>query len=305
MNNITNIARAEAPLDFISSGFCRFTPAQANAVFTHCRYEFNRNEKQGRQHILALSRMMKAGQWRRGGGIEFARAPDGKLTLVDGHHRMLAQVEAGVDIEWTVIIHDLETADQVRDLFWTFDTTLRKRSMANVLSGVNAADGMGVSSKVARALAGAAVYIDNGMRAPAGGATRIYTPAERLELASKWAAEARDYERAISNAPAANKSKLHSSQVVAVALITLRADPVQAKEFWAGLASDDGLRRGDPRKSLLDWLRSTHLSSAGMQTAAVACARAWAAWVSGKDINFIRIGKTPVRIAGTSIVVQP
>lgn len=300
-----NITAFKAQEDLIRSGPVKWTPAQANAVFSRHRYEFNRNEKSAKQHISALARMMKDGAWRSGGVIEFARLPDGKITLVDGHHRMLAQVEAGVDVQWTILIHDVQDDDELRNLFWTFDTTLRKRTLTNVLAGVNAAEQMQLSRSMAVCLASAAVVIDNGMMPPVGSNTRHYTPREKLQLASAWVREAQIYELCVDAAPKAMKRKLRSSQVAAVAFLTLRADDDKAWPFWMGIAQDDGLRRGDPRKSFLDWMRDNHLSGSGMNHAAVAAARAWSAWKTGKEMNFIRIGKQAVKIAGTSAVVRP
>lgn len=305
MKNITNIAEAKGPFAFIKEGRVRLNPAQANKIFNDLRYEFNRSTDRAKQHISALARMMKSGDWRDGGVIEFARFPDGSLTMLDGHHRMLAQVEAGVDVIWNIAIHDVADEDEFRNLFWTYDTTLRVRTRSNILDGVRAAENFGLGKQTTEKLTRASQFIDNGMNANVGMLARRYTPGEQLTLASEWVAEAGTYERITAGVPQSLRRKLGSAQVMAVALVTLRAKPQEAEEFWAGIAADDGLRKGDPRKTLLDWLRDTHLAGTGLRSAAAAVARAWQAWVGGKQLNFIRVGRTPVQIAGTKIVVRP
>ncbi len=302
---IAKLKTAEDPFAFVKPGLQRWTPAKANKVFHELRYERNRDEKKGDPNIDAFARMMRAGKWREGCAIEFARMPDGKLTLMDGHHRLLGQVRSGLDVTWTVIIHDVANRDEQHELFATYDTVMRKRTMANVLDGVSAAEDMQLSKRMAAALHKAAIYIDNGMKPTLGCYSRQYTPGEYLALAKGWATEAQEYDQCVKEAHKGAKRKLYSAQVTAVALITFRANPSSAWDFWMGLCLDDGLGRDDPRKTLLDWMRDTHLTGSGASSAAAAVARAWAAWRAGRKLTVIRIGKTPVQIAGSHIVVKP
>lgn len=303
-NNIKKLPISKDPFAFINEGLCKFTPAKANAVFERCRYSKNRNENASRSHIEALKRQMQAGEWLPKQQIDFARLPSGELTLVNGHHRMLAQAQSGVDVVWNIAIHDCADKDEVAGLFWRYDTILRKRSINNILEGVSASESLGLSKMAAKGLSSAAPFIDNGMRPPRAG-TRIYTPAERLGLMSEWAGEATAYDKCASCADSKTRRKLFGAQVMSVALLTLRADRKAATEFWAGVAADDGLRKGDPRKTLIDFMRDTHASSTGMTSSSVACARAWNAWVAGKELTMVRVGRAQVRVAGTKVVVAP
>lgn len=302
---IKQFKTAKDPLAFVREGVNRWTPAQANTVFNLCRYARNRNEKKGQSHIDALARQMVDGTWLPKSPIDFAKQPDGTLTLVNGHHRMLAQVKSGRDIEWSVVIHDVDDEDDVASLFWRFDTVMRVRSMTNILDGVNASENLELSKGGTVALSRAVVFIDNGMRPTVGAGGKTYTPAEKLALMADWQTEARVYEECITAAIKDARRKLYGTQVMAVALVMIRANPERAIEFWTGLAADDGLRRGDPRKTLLDLLRDTHAASAGLTYTAAACARAWASWDAGKELTMIRVGRQPVRIAGTKMAVQP
>lgn len=304
MNNTRKVTPLKGKNDFIKEGVCTFTPARANAVFRQCRYERNRNENSAKAHINALRREMEMGDWLPKQQIDFARLPDGKLILVNGHHRMVAQAESGVDIEWNVVIHDCADMEEVAGLFWRYDTVLRKRSMNNILDGVSASERLGLSKSAAKGLSSAAPFIDNGLRPPRAG-TRIYTPSERLGLMGDWAHETAVYDGCAAAADSKMRRKLFGAQVMAVALLTIRADEKSAREFWHGLAADDGLRKGDPRKTLSDFLRDTHAASTGLTATSVAVARAWNAWVAGKQLSMIRVGRASVKVAGTSMVAQP
>jgi F0F1-type ATP synthase epsilon subunit len=305
MSNIKSLKTSKDPLAFISDGIAVWTPRHANTVFQRCRYHRNRDESRAKMHIDALARQMRNDEWLPRSPLDFARLPDGTLTIVNGHHRLLAQVASGRDIEWQIIIHDCQDEDEVASLFWRFDTVVRKRTATNMLAGVNAAENFQMTKQGSVALARAVVFIDNGMRSTAGTQTKIYTPPEKLRLMTDWQQEGRLYEAAIAPAQTRLRSKLYGAQVMSVALVTFRANADHAHEFWNGVASDDGLNRGDPRKTLLDFIRDTHAASTGMTATAVACARAWAAWESGRGLGMIRVGRTPVRIAGTSVTVAP
>jgi len=305
MGNIAKLTPTKDPLAFVSEGFHVWTPAKANKVFSECRYERNRNEAQAKRHIDALARQMTDGTWLAKSPIDFARTPDGKLTLVNGHHRMLAQVQAGKDIEWSVSIHECADEAEVADLFWRFDTILRKRSNTNVMNAVNAAGTFGLSKTTTMYLPSAVTFIDFGMRAPTGANSKVYTPAEKLALMDEWQAEARIYDELVAVAPGRVRRKLLGAQVFAVALLTLRSTPKVAVDFWQGVAADDGLNRGDPRKTLIDFLRDTHGASTGLTSTAAAAARAWNAHYAGRQLSMMRVGSAPVRIAGTKVSVSP
>lgn len=305
MKVIKELRPDKGPTAFIRDGVAVWTPRHANTAFQHCRYEKNRDEKRGKSHIDALCRQMQNGEWLSRSPLDFALLPDGKLILVNGHHRLLAQVQSGQDIEWQIIIHDCADMDEVRNLFWRFDTVIRKRSTQNVLAGVDAAESLGLSKTASFALVRASVFIESGMVPTQGQAHKQYTPAEKLRLMSEWADEAAAYELAVSLAPAKMRRKLYIGQVMGVALITYRAKPTLAKAFWEGMAKDDGLKRGDPRKTLLDFLRDTHGASTGLTATAVACARAWSAWCSERELGLIRVGRSPVRISGSNFTVAP
>lgn len=305
MSNIKKMPTVIDPLAFIADGFSVWTPQRANTAFNMCRYERNRKETQATGHIDALARQMVDGVWLPRQQIDFAQLPSGKLILVNGHHRLLAQVKAGVDIEWSVVVHQCANDEQVASLFWRFDTVLRKRTASNIFAAVDAAENLGVSKTVTAKLAAAVTFIDNGMRPVSGHSTRIYSPSEKLELMFQWKHEAQVYNECISPAATGIQKKMTGAQVMAVALVTIRNDEKGARDFWGVMAKDDGLRRGDPRKTLLDFLRDTHAAGTGYTATAVACARAWSAFKSRRDLSMIRVGSAPVRIVTTSYTVKP
>ena len=73
----------------------------------------------------------------------------------------------------------------------------------------------------------------------------------------------------------------------------------RAVEFWRGVAFDDGLRLGDPRKTLREWLINTGIYNSARTTikknqvalpmSVRVIASAWNKWIEGEEFKRVRI----------------
>ncbi len=291
---------------FIHEGFVSLNPAQYNAVINDC--SFHRQREIVKLQVAILTKLMTTGKWLDRDKIDFALL-DGRLILVNGHHRGRAQVKAGCDILWTIIIHRCKTIDDVAVLYHSFDTNTRKRTARNVVNAMGMSESYGITKTMASSLYNAAPII----------ATRFYqTPRgseefhfeynlvdRRLAVCEEFKEEAAEYGELLNfSGNKRLKTKLRSAGVAAVALVTLKHCRDEAFDFWGGLTDDDGLRRGDPRKTLL--VDFDNRISKGSPTASiVACAKAWNAHLRGdtlKEINIVP--DTATKIDGTDYKVR-
>jgi len=95
--------------------------------------------------------------------------------------------------------------------------------------------------------------------------------------------------------------------VIGVALATMRYQPA-ADEFWMKALFDDGLRRGDPAKTLINWFLSKEERNTRPIVRARACSAAWGTHYEGRSLAKIHatseksstIAGTPVRIGGST-----
>jgi hypothetical protein len=272
-------------------------------VLKWCRYERQRDETRAKSHIASLSEQMQRGLWLQKTQIDFARVGS-RLILVNGHHRMHAQVMSAVDILWNVVIHECADDEEVAALYWKFDTTLRKRSAANVLDGIGFAASMGLSKLGARALWGAAPIISLGMRIYRYQSDAPMLPDQRQEIASSYGHEARLAEAFLAEAPPAVRRKMFTPSRFAMMVYTLRHQPEKGADFWDGFCRDDGLAKGDPRKTLLQDMHSRS-SNPGLQAQhMMAIARSWNAFFEGRSTTILRVTGGAVPIAGTEGVVR-
>lgn len=291
---------------FIHEGFVKLNPAQYNAVIHDC--SFHRQREIVKLQVAILAKLMKTGKWLDRDKIDFAFI-DGRLILVNGHHRGWAQVLAGCDILWTIIIHRCKTMDDVGILYHSFDTNTRKRTARNVVNAVGMSESFGITKTMASSLYNAAPIIATRFFQTPRGSEEFHFEYNlvdrRLAVCDEFKEEAAEYGELLNfSGNKRLKTKLRSAGVVAVALVTLKHCRDEAFDFWGGLADDDGLHRGDPRKALLvDF--DNRVTKGSSTISMVACAKAWNAHLRGDELKEINITPdTTTRIDGTDYKVR-
>jgi len=300
----SNIAALPQAHPFIHEGIVRLNPAQAGAVLRDHGYEKNRDVERAQKHVDVLTETMRRGLWLPRDQIAFADI-GGRLIMVNGHHRMAAQAASGVDIEWSVVIYPCKSEADVAALYARFDTNVRKRTDENVMSAMGVSTILGVTPTIARAVWRAAPTLAINMVASKKDDDYLsrHIADDRLAVVQSYAPEAKAFQKAFANAHLKASKRMLSGSVTAVAMVTFRARPELAAPFWKGMAENDGLRRGDPRATLLQWLQDNSMRGLSAPTI-YATVRAWNAFCEGKELTIIRMASTPLRIAGTSYVVS-
>lgn len=295
---------------FIREGVCTFTPAQANMVLRDFGYEKNRDVTRAPDHVATLSELMRRGLWLPKDQIAFADY-NGRLILINGHHRMAAQAASGVNVTWSVAIHPCRSEQDVAALYYRFDTNVRQRSDNNIIAGAGFSAGTGLGNAMAAALYKAApiiasgLCVANGKKNTGGTATFVRRIVDdRIAIARDYIEEAKQYELALANAHPKLRQKLMTAAMVALALVTLRAHASRAYDFWAELAENDGLGRTDPRGALATVLLETRGNSGPMGLRLYLAAKAWNAYIEGREVQVLRSGQR-INVAGTSFWVTP
>ena len=293
------------PAKVLRNAFVTLNSAEAGELLKVCRYARQSRDLTagGKVHVRVLADIMKRGQWRPKDKLDFALL-DGKYILVNGHHRLTANALSGVDIQWTIVIHECATEQEVADLYYTFDTNLRIRSNANVIAATDIAHVLGVGATAAEALYRAVPLIEASFDfSPNANDPIIHRVIDRrLERMRSFQSEIQAWESAVKSAPVSVKKRLLGQGALAVALMAFRHQPAIADEFWRGVANNDGLRRGDPRHTYLRTINSESSvrgnSAEGPARNAATC---WNAFFECRSLTLVRGGDGPLRIAGTPI----
>ncbi len=273
----------------ITEGKQAISPDMARHIVSELRYKGQRPAYQ--HHIALLSDAMQRGQWSPGMQISFGRLPDGTLHLVNGQHRLLAVADSGTTQNFNLQIMDVADGAELATLYNRHDVTALGRSLSQVLNATGIAEKLNISKGMTKATYEAVALLENGLRRPNYQTDPVKTrsPDARFEMARAWWQFAVKYEELLRPCAPALKSKLQSQSTVAVALATLRYQTEKAEVFWRGLAENDGLRKGDPRRALMVALYERSLNSGKVDARIILPANAWNNWYQGKSINTLKV----------------
>lgn len=264
-------------------------PGIAERILGECNFEGQRRRQPARQR--RHERRILTGAWRpQVSTLTFARTPDGRLHLVNGQHRTAAIAATGCATATKAEIIDAADMPDVRRLYAMYDEPGSSRSDSEMLDGIGAAKNMGLSRKLTQALFRAVSLLRNDLEpmGPSDKSTDARERDARLEEMPEWADAAKAYSEIISLADSATQRSLMTQGVMASALYTLRHQPKLAREFWEGLADNDGLRKNDPRARLLSDFRNRSTNAGNIRQRVQRVATAWNAFYDGRDIQFIR-----------------
>jgi hypothetical protein len=230
-----------------------------------------------------------------------------RLILVNGYHRLHAVIDSEAIIEFQVMIEPVADMDEVRNLYCSIDTNIRKRSDSEIGQAAGLSEEIGVRSGVITNALAAVATIAGGLRVlklidrPAD----VVTAYGRKDAVKGWATELQVYAEIMDKASSKMKTRMVTQGIMSIALVTLRHQPEKAIEFWTAVAEDDGLRKGDPRKTLhnllIEGIHRGHVD-AGLKYASVA----WNAWMQGRKLEILRIyDKTECQPLGTPFEAAP
>jgi hypothetical protein len=237
---------------------------------------------------------MRRGEWRDGSEIKFGQLPDGRRFLFSGHHRFKAQIAEGATIRYTVTTHYVENMEDL-DKYYLTTNTGRKMSFCDADQIFGVSERIGINGRnLNRALAAAKL-----IRA----AFDRVTKASNLSLHAQrdmvlfWEEELRTYFQIIESSRPQVKntftdmlaSRLTSSAVMSVALVTLRFQPEKAAQFWREVATDLHTSHTYPPKILCDYLRNLPAAEGYLVEGIVKnTANLWTAWCEGKEVKHLK-----------------
>lgn len=265
----------------IESHIQTVTPQYARYLRDSAHFERQRNISE--TNVERLAREMAAGRFTPGTQVYLAVLPDGTERVLNGNHTLEAVAESGVPQVLTITRKKVRDLDEAGAIYAVFDIQ-KIRSWRDSLRAVGAGDDIPLASQVLSAI---------GVIEQKFGFLSI-RDASRLVRISKL----EDYKAAasvIADAIYGGQSDavkfVKRAAIFAVALETARSQPSAASEFWGRVAHDNGLKKGNPEKALLSWLRnssSTGSNEATRREHAKAAASAWNAFFRQKSLDHVK-----------------
>lgn len=272
--------------------FVEMTPALAEQWVNNFRYDKQRTVRRWRVNKYAEE--MSKGEWLPGYPLQLG-VLNGKRVCTDGQHRQLAVIASQTTQTFTVIELECETETDVANLYYKTDRNMARSAMDMYrTTDMSATTGMNSTQLSALSAAVALLHAKFGKISGQGRLSDAALHDQMLHYADACGC----YFEVTEGHPQSMRKALLRSPVVAVAITTFhyavsKFGSQLVEDFWRGMALDDGLRQGDPRKVANDHLRTTNLGngrSEGAKTVltdyqARYLANCWNKWVKGESYS--------------------
>lgn len=275
------------------------TPAMATYWLENYHFDGQRKIKPAQVKMLASE--MRAGRFKRS---EFRMGHvNGQVMLSNGQHRLHAVLESGITIPASVYNFIGDGRADVADDY-TYCDINSLRTLAERVQSTDLLERTGMTYQNFNALCASLAPIIGGFTPSAYGSTLqvLRSAAVRQRAIEDYAGVANDYYDVIFGCDGYLGRTLRRKPIMAVGLITLGARPVKGTEFWKGTAENDGLRKGDPRHTLMRWLLSNDARTTPPMIQSRVVATAWNAFYEERTIHRFNLGDTsrPIKMLGAA-----
>lgn len=287
------------------NGVVNMSPGTAKRILEELNFPGQRPISSSRVYGKALA--IVTGDWVESFQIDFSALPDGRIWLVDGQHRLTAISQQQAPVPITVRLIDVDSEKDAKRLYAGYDLTDSVRTTKQIIDAVGIANELGISEKLARLIYESAPILLNNMEPIVGSVNvrlhpDVFTRQKRMEAVSEWASEAKEFEQIIAPAAAVLKARIKTTGPLAVGLYTLRHQPSRARDFWSGIAKNDGLRRGDPRATLIQDYLTRVVNGGSIRQRVQQSTLAWNAFCENRDLKIIKcIDNAQIVIWGTPV----
>ena len=264
-------------------------------------YTYDKQRPVRDHHVQRYAREMKAGRFR----ISTIRTVkwEDRLHLTDGQHRLWAVIESGVSVPMAVLRITAQCAEDLAEDYSVTDTGLGRHA-TDAHRAYDLAEELSLPPYQLNFFSGCIRLISGGFAyATVRNLASDISPAASRRALRDWAPQAREYFGCMHEIERPIAKVMSRAPVLAVALVTLRYQPVLARKFWAKVMQNDGLRRGTTERALIDRLLNTPSNSMPAYIYARIPSHAWNAYFERRDIGKILLregtGSEPILIAGT------
>jgi hypothetical protein len=245
-------------------------------------------------HVTALANEMKNGRFRVRTQINFCQTPDQAFHLVNGQHTLAAIVKSGIGQTLSVVITQCKNMREVADDFARYDTHLT-RQISDSLYAHEVDKHFGLTKSELKWVTAASMYYSYMIGdTKSKTAKTVLSNDEKLKLVMLHGA---DISAALKVINGHYKYYLVRKSTVSCMAITRKYDNKISEDFWLKMAEYDGLRARDPRKHLLEFLKSTGIPGGNKDKISKTfpdhifvknIAIAWKAYIEQREITLFR-----------------
>jgi hypothetical protein len=214
------------------------------------RYKYAHNRPLSLGTVVRYADMMQSGKFLNNSELVFVRY-HGARFLINGQHRLAAQVRASATVSYILIEHEAYSEYDI-NLRYGLQDTGRPRRFRDMYHSLGVCDELGMTANQIDAVASAM----NFMKSDLHGKNSAMPRQDLIALVRLYAPFARHYCNLIVGSPKIMGRAMMRQSTLSVALLSLRyiADAAvrisapSIDEFWRGVAIDDRISVTDPRK---------------------------------------------------------
>lgn len=278
MEQTRNAPYGVSSFSLLASEIVNCTPEMAKKINKNCLFE--RQRPMSATHVQRLASEMKRGWFLAGTPVFFCILPGDKQILVNGQHTIEAIATSGVTIPLTFIRQGVASLEEAAKAYACFDIQ-RSRTWMQAAQ----AQGLGDKIPMLSAALPAMSWIMRGFRdAHDMSAGTLQSRQARFDAIKDYQGPLMSIWTMLNETPILNQRSIKRAAVFAVAMVTTKAQPSMGEEFWGGMAKDDGLRVGDPRRTLLKYLQNNTVREAARDML-LATALAWNAFFENRSLE--------------------
>lgn len=284
-------------------------PDLANQILKDCAWDKQRNPKESviRQYSIQMDR----GEWKPGSMIRLAWVPNHpKPYLMDGQHRLLAQVRANKPVRYLVSLEEVSSEEEAALIYATIDRG-SSRTPFDQLHAFGVDDLHGWTQTQTNQALSAIKFLANDFIAT----IPYFTVQVQMDLVEKYGEVCSEWFDDISclSTPELKRTSCRRD-ILSVGIATLFYARAQygvdsVRDFWAGTLSGEMLARGDARLVAHRYLNATVITGGGAVKGKIVSpnessrtiANCFNAWVEDRELTFTRVYKegAPISILGT------
>lgn len=259
---------------------------------------------------------MENGHWVPGSPIKFVLWGDKrnpKRVLVDGQHRLHAVVKTGAKVQFAVTEIWCDDENEAARVYYTTDRNA-VRGYGDIFAATGVQEELGLTKTDMNAAASSVRFIDSGF-------LKNNTFQDEDDLLHK-VLEYQDaivlYFAATAGCDRRMSVPLRRNSVMAVGLVTFRYSAgvygnKKVEDFWEGVALDDGLKQGDPRKVANVHLMTTRMPNGamipGFRTVSAAYQARWIAncfnaWAEGREYKVTEDRRSASKVYDSSAPIE-
>jgi hypothetical protein len=293
----------------LSAEVLTVTPQIAQEMLSKNTYERQRFVRP--RKVDEYADAMIKGRFEPGTQISFGVVGQEPPRIMDGQHRLRAVIKSGKPQMFVIRVVRYQSEEHLSMAYGHFDQHA-KRSVSDNLRAIGIDSEYGLTTRQTRHLTSALkdIYVDN------FGSSRHGKPMP-IEDVRGWIDEyieaAELYWDITAGAPQYMRSSLDRSATMSVALVTakhsvLKFGETRVRDFWLGVAHDDGLSVTDPRKVANRHLLTAVMASGNGKGQRVSTAyssryiaNCWNAWAEQRSIRvaIVKDQDRPIRITGS------